>query len=299
MQTDSHNSAPKKRVITFLVVTAILSSVAAILDRRGLFGHAGSLAYMWCPGLAAIISTFITARSFKAIGWTTHPKWLALGWLIPVAYASISYGLVWITGLGGVPSATFLERARITLNMPTRPDWMVIAAAFGFISVILLPPSMIGGLGEEIGWRGFLFPELSSWVGPRMACIVSGIIWAAWHTPALLSGYGGEGTPRAYQIACFTAMVLTSACVLGWLRLKSGSIWPTALVHATHNSVIQLFFDHITAKRTWTPYLIGEFGCAMLVVLLPMAWYCMRDLPSSSTSTNSASAEAGRFAQAS
>lgn len=151
MQAVSPRFTPKRRVITFLIVTAILSTVAAILDRRGLFGHAGSLAYMWCPGLAAIISTFVTRRSFKAIGWTTRLKWLALGWLIPVVYASISYGLVWMTGLGGVPSSTFLERARITLNLPTRPDWMVIAAAFGFISVLLLPPSMLSALGEEIG----------------------------------------------------------------------------------------------------------------------------------------------------
>ena len=160
MRTDSRIITPKRRVITFLVVTAILSTFAAILDRRGLFGHMGSLIYMWCPGMAAIIATFMTSRSLKAIGWTTRPKWLALGWLIPVTYASVSYGLVWITGLGGVPSSTFLERARITLNIPTRPDWMVIAAAFAFISVALLPPSMISGLGEEIGWRGFLFAEL-------------------------------------------------------------------------------------------------------------------------------------------
>lgn len=299
MRQDRRHHTPKSRVITFLIVITILSATAAVLDRRGLFGHAGSLAYMWCPGLAAIISTFITARSFKAIGWTTRPKWLAIGWLIPVVYASLSYGLVWITGLGGVPSSTFLQRARITLNMPGRPDWMVIAASFAFISVALLPPSMISGLGEEIGWRGFLFPELSNWVGPRVACIVSGVIWAAWHTPAFLNGYGAEGTPKAYQIACFTAMVLSSACVMGWLRLKSGSIWPTALVHATHNSVIQLFFDHITANRRWTPYLIGEFGCAMLFVLLPMAWYCLRDLRSSSTCSGSEKIDRAPLARAS
>lgn len=185
------------RVITFLIVVTLLSSLAAVLDSRGLFGHAGSLVYMWCPGLAAIISSFLTRRSFKAIGWTTQPKWLAVWWVIPVGYASLTYGLVWITGLGGVPSATFLQRARLTLNMPTRPDWMVIAASFGFISVLLLLPSMISALGEEIGWRGFLVPELANWIGPRMTCFVSGVILAIWHGPAFLHGYGTNGDTKA------------------------------------------------------------------------------------------------------
>jgi membrane protease YdiL (CAAX protease family) len=86
---------------------------------------------------------------------------------------------------------------------------------------------------------------------------------------------------------------------MGWLRLKSGSIWPTALAHAAHNSVVQLFFDHITATRTWTPYLIGEFGCGMVLVLLPMAWYCMRDLSRSRTAADVERATPNSLAQAS
>lgn len=270
--------APRNRVVVFLVTVTILSAVVSVLDRRGVFGHAGSLAYMWCPGLAALISSLITRRSIKAIGWTTKLKWLPLGWIIPIAYAAIAYGLVWITGLGGVPSDTFIARARITLGLPHQAPWIVIAAAFGFISFALLLPSMISGLGEEIGWRGFLFPELAGSLGPRTACVVTGAIWAVWHAPALLNGYGTTGTPKAYQVACFFAMVMCSAVVMGWLRVRSGSIWPCVIVHATHNAAIQLFFDHITAQRAYTAWFIGEFGCAMLLPLALMAWYSMRDL---------------------
>lgn len=271
--------APRNRVVVFLIAVTILSTIASVLDTRGVFGHASSLAYMWCPGIAAILASLLTARSFKAIGWTTRPKWLGLGWLIPIAYAAIAYGLVWITGLGGVPRDTFIPRARFTLGMPTQAGWLIIVAAFGYIAVVAVIPSMIAALGEEIGWRGFLVPELSNWIGSRGACVASGVVWVLWHMPAILwHGYGAEGTPKTYQVACFTAMVMSSAMVLGWLRLKSGSIWPTALVHATHNAVIQLFFDHITAPKAYTAWLVGEFGCAMLLPLIPIAWYCMRDL---------------------
>lgn len=282
---------PKYRVSIFLIVVTALSIAVSILDRRGVFGHAGTLAYMWCPGMAAIISSLLTARSFKAIGWTTRPGWLGLGWLIPIAYATVAYGLVWLTGLGGVPSDTFLSRARLTLNMPGQPNWLVIVAAFGFITVLTLIPSMISALGEEIGWRGFLVPELAQWLGGPRAAVLSGAIWAVWHLPAILSGYGAQGTPKLYQVTCFAGMVMLSAVVLAWLRLKSGSIWPTAIVHATHNAAIQLFFDHITAQRTYTAYFIGEFGCAMLLPLGVMAWLCMQQLRGRESHAGTSAAE--------
>jgi hypothetical protein len=31
------------------------------------------------------------------------------------------------------------------------PDWLVIVAAFGYITLVSLPPAMIPSLGEEIG----------------------------------------------------------------------------------------------------------------------------------------------------
>lgn len=283
MRQNPWMQAPKNRVTIFLIAVAALSTAASILDSRGVFGRAGSLAYMWCPGLAAIFTSLATKRSFKAIGWTTKLRWLGVGWLIPISSAAFAYGMVWVTGLGGIPRDTFIPRARFTLHIPNQPDWLVIAAAFGFITVVSLVPSMISALGEEIGWRGFLVPELSNWMGPQKAAVTSGVVWALWHFPAFLKGYGTEGTPKAYQIACFATMVMLSAIVLGWLRLKSGSVWPTAIVHATHNAAIQMFFDRITAPRAYTAYFIGEFGCAMLLPLAVMAWLCMRQLRNQET----------------
>lgn len=273
--------APRNRVVIFLVAVTILSAIASLIDSRGLFGRAGSLVYMWCPGLAAIITSVITRRSLKKIGWTSKLKWLGLGWFLPIAFGFVAYGLVWMTGLGGVPKESFIVHGGLTIGLPGKPAWEIIVVAFAYISLLMLPPSMITALGEEIGWRGFLVPELNRWIGARGACVFSGVVWALWHMPAILwHGYeGGGGTPKVYQIACFTAMVMLSAIVMGWLRLKSGSVWPSVLVHATHNAVIQNFFDHITAPRPYTAWFIGEFGCALLLPIGLMAWYSWRDLP--------------------
>ena len=253
-----------------------------MIDWRGVFGRAGSMVYMWCPGLAAIITSLVTRRSLKAIGWTSKLKWLGIGWLLPIAFGFVAYGLVWITGLGGVPKESFIVNGGMTIGMPGKPAWEIIVAAFAYISVLMLPPSTITALGEEIAWRGFLVPELADCVGARGACVFSGVVWALWHMPAILwHGYGGEsGTPKTYQVACFTAMVMLSAIVMGWLRLKSGSVWPSALVHATHNAVIQNFFDHITTPKAYSAWFVGEFGCALLLPIGLMARYSWRDLRS-------------------
>src|SRR5205814_3457285 len=104
-----------------------------------------------------------------------------------------------------------------------------------------------------------------------------GVIWCAWHLPGVLTGsYGPAGTPKAYQLACFAAMVVTTGVVLAWLRVRSGSVWPAVVMHATHNGIIQAFFDRITADTGPTAYLIGEFGAALVPFTLALAWCCWR-----------------------
>ncbi len=161
-------------------------------------GGASAFVVMWTPAFAALAASVLTRRSLGAVGWRLWPvKWLAAGWVIPILYAFPAYALVWLVGFGGVPSPTFLERARFTLGMPSAANWLVIVSAFGYIALVNLPPNMILSLGEEMGWRGFLVPELTTWVGFRRASLYSGVIWGAWHLPGILTGaYGTSGTPR-------------------------------------------------------------------------------------------------------
>jgi hypothetical protein len=44
-------------------------------------------------------------------------------------------------------------------------------------------------------------------------------------------------------------------------------------MHATHNGVIQAFFDAITAPTSLTPWFIGEFGIALVPFSALAAWY--------------------------
>lgn len=263
-----------QNIVVFLITLVILTGIAYLLPTKSPNSNMHSLLIMWTPGIAALITSLITKRSLKLMGWSFSPKWITLGWSIPILYAAISYGLVWVAGLGGVPNPTFLERARLTLGMPHNSNWLVITAAFFFITVVNLIPAMILSLGEELGWRGFLVPELSKSVGWKKAGWISGIIWGIWHLPGIISGqYAANGTPVWFQLFCFLILVISTAVILAWLRMKSNSIWPAAVLHATHNGVIQMFFDRITYNTGHTSYFTGEFGIALVPILILLAWY--------------------------
>lgn len=267
--------SPQWRVVIYLIMLTLATIIANPFASRLSGSPVAASILMTSPALAALLASLITRRSLKDIGWgVTSLKWLGLGWILPILYALPAYTLIWLTGLGGAPNPTFLERARFTLNMPDSSNQWLIIAAFFYITLVNLIPSMLLSLGEEIGWRGFLVPELTKWLGLRNAAWLSSVIWAAWHLPGIFFGeYGAQATPLAYRLACFILLVIASGMVMAWIRMKSGSIIPVAIMHATHNGVIQTFLDRITFDTGKTAYFTGEFGVALLPILLVMAWY--------------------------
>jgi membrane protease YdiL (CAAX protease family) len=66
-------------------------------------------------------------------------------------------------------------------------------------------------------------------------------------------------------------MVLAISFVFAWIRLASGSVWPAAILHASHNLWIQSVFDPLTADTGRTAWVIGEFGAALAVVCVAAA----------------------------
>jgi len=68
-------------------------------------------------------------------------------------------------------------------------------------------------------------------------------------------------------------MVTADAFILGWLRLKSGSLWPCALLHASHNLFIQAILDEMTAPSGRTLCYTTEFGSGLVLTVGAAAAY--------------------------
>ena len=267
----------KKRVILFIAVLITLT-VTQHLFHNG-YQNTGIAPFiiMWTPAITAIIVALATKFPFNSFGWKFSSKWAGVGWMTPVLYATIAYVLIWVFGLGDVPSPTFLERARLTLGMDTENDIVVILLSFFYITVLGLLPNMLLCLGEELGWRGFLVPELSKCIGLKNAGWISGIIWGIWHLPAIVSGeYGLNDIPLWYKIFCFTILVISSAIILSILRMISKSIWPAVIFHAVHNGIIQRFYDRLTIDNGMTNLFIGEFGIVLPIIISMFALYWLK-----------------------
>jgi protein-S-isoprenylcysteine O-methyltransferase Ste14 len=73
-----------------------------------------------------------------------------------------------------------------------------------------------------------------------------------------------------------STMVMGTSFAYAWLRLKSGSLWPAVLLHASHNLCIQAIFTPLTGTTSLTPYVIGEFGVGLALAALPVAYLFWR-----------------------
>lgn len=88
------------------------------------------------------------------------------------------------------------------------------------------------GLGEEIGWRGFLLPRLMRRCGVFAAALIATLPWAFWHLPLLVS----SPTYRALGLAGLAGWLLSmmmGSFLMTWLFLAMGrSLLAVALFHA-------------------------------------------------------------------
>jgi membrane protease YdiL (CAAX protease family) len=245
-----------KRIIAYLVIVFALSTVFYILViRNGGLDGAGEiyvLPLMWTPAVAALITTLILQRNVRGLGWGLGKSiYYLIAYLLPILYAGIVYGAVWLLGLGELDASALGGNPGLGL---------LKALTVGVLSAALL------AVGEEIGWRGLLVPQLARLNPFARTALISGIIWGIWHVPLIVGGGYSSGTPTWYALVCFMVLIVGMSFAFAWLRLASGSIWPAVLMHATHNTFIQSVLDRITLDTGSTAYLTSEFGLGLAIM---------------------------------
>jgi membrane protease YdiL (CAAX protease family) len=268
MKTPTSDS--RRAIAMFLVFVFALSSIFyALIIHAGRIGAANGMfvqGLMWCPAIAALLTCVLLGRSVRSLGWTWKPKYQAISYAIPVAYALVAYVFVWLSGLGGFPDYAFIDGIARAAGWTTMPTGFVLFFYVLLRGTVGMVVSTATALGEEIGWRGFLVPELSKVTSFTGTAFISGIIWSIWHFPELLFADYNNGTPAWYGLTCFVVMVVGISFVFAWMRLKSGSLWTGAFLHASHNLWIQSIFTPLTTNTGRTKWVIDEFGFALPVV---------------------------------
>ena len=174
------------------------------------------------PSLAAVVVVSYTTGSAGLRRWLTRCHQWRTGWrwvLLALAFPAVYMGLAAAAhvALGG--------------TLPPSPAaghvWLAVANVF----LIFL----VGGpLGEEFGWRGYALPALQERWGWRVASVLLGVVWAAWHLPLFYSA----GTLQSHlPLGWFALSLIASSVLFAWLfnRTKC-SVVPALVLHTTINA---------------------------------------------------------------
>ncbi|MEQ4716467.1 CPBP family intramembrane glutamic endopeptidase [Nonomuraea sp. B19D2] len=164
---------------------------------------------------------------------------LVVTWLGVPLLAFLAMGLSAAAGLVSLD----LDQLSL-LRSALRAQGVQAPADLGTVAVLQIVVAVVAGpvlnaipaLGEEWGWRGWLLPRLVSSNGMLAGLVFTGAIWGVWHAPLTLLGYN---YPR---LGSWSALFFIGFCVLfgvliGWLRLRTGSVWPSVVAHGSLNAV--------------------------------------------------------------
>ncbi len=160
-------------------------------------------------GLLTVLFVYLRAP-WSALGLVRcEPSWLlrAAAWVFGFLGVSLSWGLL-LEGIGvesqqGI-TAMFLAR------WPSTEALLMVGYA-----VVVAP------LVEELLFRGFLLPPLVVRFGSRGGVALTAILFGMMHI----------SDPQAVP------PLIVLGAVLGWLRLRSGSLWPALALHVGNNAV--------------------------------------------------------------
>lgn len=241
-------SFDKRRTAVYLAVTFAAAWALQFLAARMSAGAAQLLliVVMYMPFLGAMAAK----APFPEMGWKPRVKgngrYIAAAWLCPMLVTVLGAALYFalfpghfdLTGAylrqaGGEEALSSIEAQGLTY-----PLYVLISA----VSCVTYAPLLntLAALGEEVGWRGFLYPQLKARFGVTGGRLLGGVIWGAWHFPLIaLTGYEYGTAYWGFPVTgmlVFCVFTAALGILCDWLYGQSGTIWLPALAHGAINA---------------------------------------------------------------
>jgi uncharacterized protein len=266
--------------ITYLVEGALILSGFRVTNLPAVVGQYVIAGAMWIPAAAALITMrFVTHEKMRSLNLRFGPSWkpyLAVALLIPLSFV-ITYLLTWLLGLGHPDwqlVSFFGTIAANGVDMSTAPSPALLLGALFALSFVAAPFfNSIFGLGEELGWRGYLLPRLMP-LGKIKAYLLLGVIWGLWHAPLIAVGFNYPNSP----ILGILMMVLLTTAIgftINELTLHYQSTILAGWIHGVFNSQSYGIWRALLFANT-NPILGGITGLVGIVVLTLVGIATMR-----------------------
>lgn len=236
-------------------------------------------AMMGTPAIAALVVVFafrVPASSrLRFLGmWPLRPAgrlalFLALGLVLPIVVVVVTtlvagaLGLVQLDLVGFSGFAAQVASA-VPAGTPLPPVALLVALQLAAIPLGALVNSVLA-FGEELGWRGWLQTALRP-LGTWPSLLLTGAVWGLWHAPIILLGYNFARTDVT-GLLFMLGGCLAWGVLLGWLRLRSDSLWPAVLAHGSLNAVAGIVLLLSAAGQAPDLALVGPLGVVAWVVV--------------------------------
>ena len=201
-------------------------------------------------------------------------KWVLAAWFGFAVLAALGAGLYYLLFpaaldlSGGFLAAQLGEEGMRQMEAQglTLKTLMLIQLAEALSYAPLI--NTFAALGEEVGWRGFLYPRLKERFGAAKGRLLGGLIWGVWHWPVIiLAGYNyGSaywGAPVLGPLL-FCVVCIAIGTIIDYLYEKTACIWIPALAHGAFNAVsglgVLLLDPAFIGHTTLGPAPIGLIG---------------------------------------
>ena len=200
--------------------------------------------YTCVPALTGLLFIF----GFKTMHWRELglflPKnklWLGFGILYAACVLFLTIILVLAADLGSInfqynPWYPYqISLGNIMLNLGSYfliVPFLLLISVGGFVRII----------GEEVGWRGYLMPQLLK-SAPRISVLYSilivGGVWTLWHIPffTFLSPQFLNPLEMTLSFLGSVGVFFGASFAMCWSLLKTHSLWPAVSLHFLWNII--------------------------------------------------------------
>ena len=182
------------------------------------------------PCIACLVTRLLFREGFKGLlypKFTGHFKAYFLSVAFPMVFGILNCLLITIsTGAG----FGFKLEGGIFTSLGNN---MLMSVYAYYVMIVII--------GEELGWRAFLYDKLENIFGLNGAVVCGGIIWGLWHIPPIVNA--GLNFGKDYPGFPYVGIVLMCVMCIGFgaslqlVRKMSDSVIAPIIAHAIIDSV--------------------------------------------------------------
>ncbi|MCJ1655339.1 CPBP family intramembrane metalloprotease [Staphylococcus sp. NRL 16/872] len=266
-------------ILLVFVLTYSIEGLVYLLGGLQAFSIIASLA-MLLPAISAIIVWVIYYRDnkfWKFFGlrlgkikyWFIYPMLMLVTLIIIYLISYIIYPNQFLN------SSELQHRMKDTfIFIPGVPALISLLIPLALNLTVGIIFSIIAYLGEELGWRAFMYPQLTK-LGLTKGLIIGGIIWGLWHLPLILMGHNYPNHPILGNIMMIL-MCMPLGIILYYSYIKSGSIFVPAIMHGIFNQFSSTLTIFSIKESQFDPLIYGSTGIIGIIILSIIAIFCIK-----------------------